>query len=64
MDDCVGRAVPGGGRQWNESAGKEKEKTGTGKRASKTRHGGTGGERRRTRSTGHPKAGGATRCEG
>ena len=36
--------MPGGGRQWNKSAGKEREKTG--KRASKTRHGGTGGERR------------------
>ena len=36
--------MPGGGRQWNKSAGKEREKTG--KRASETRHGGTGGERR------------------
>lgn len=35
--------------------GKE-EKTGTGKRASKTRHGGTGGERRAA-PTGHPKVG-------
>lgn len=51
--------MPGGGRQWNKSAGKEKEKPGTAKRASKTRHGGTGGERRAapvTRRSGVPRA--------